>query len=58
MKQNEKRRKTTIYVNEDLHREVRIRSAHDDISFQDVTEEALRLWVKEFDKKHPKPAAA
>ena len=43
--ENNTKRKTTVFVEEALHREVRIKAAPLDMSFQQVAEEALRFWL-------------
>lgn len=43
--ENTPKKKTTLYIDVDLRKRVKQRSAEDDASFQRVVHEALELWL-------------
>lgn len=55
MSDSKEQRRLTIFVDEDVHKAVRIKAAPRDLSFQKVTEEALQLWL-DSDSAAPNPA--
>lgn len=45
MAEKKQERKTTVVIDEELHRKIRVKSAPDDLPFQQVVVDLLRQWV-------------